>query len=1415
MDFTKTENMGMKYVKIGCCCIFMVLSQLIWGQVYFEEDFEQVDDWSRVVLEEADSNKLWLFDNPANRAVPFEEGSFAIFDSDYFGVSSLPEDAVLVSPIVSVEDADAALVLEFEHQFRAWEESYGTVELKIAEEWVEVYNTGMSNIGYSSNADENTVVLERIDLSGYGLDLSNVQFRFRYRGDWDYWWAVDKVRLLDADYWDIALTNVAMSQLPACLEDDLTIGIELVYNGVNTLASPFEIYLSWEVDGELVYEENAILDLAYVPEQMDTLLINPAIDFSQGTNWTFTYHISGDANSSNDTVSLSFAIPGNLELPTLVIFDDYNGNNLNLVASNWTESTPKPFSNEESFWESADWFANIEGHPNGNAAKVNLNGSTNKAWLTSPQFLCESDTKLTFDLALTQANALIGDKLDVDDTLKVGVLSSCLEADFTFFKLYTKNSVVSSTGQKVNVPLGSFAGEEIRVAFFVTDGNGEGTKNLDLFIDNIQIAAPFANDLALSTTQAYFDNVCLMNSESLFLDIVNLGIDTIDFAEMSAEILVNVGETIFMESLEDGILAPADTLRYSIEAMLNDSIYEGGASVALQWDIDENVTNNELLIAYEWIAPQTLPSNVVNFQTFDGSNLSNIYGGWKEGRGNDFGQYQDAAWTASDFGNDADSGMGKAAKIVYGNVALNDWIQTSLYTIEEQSALFFDWQMSDVIKEDTVLLEEGEQFLVLASVDCFETADTLWNIDANYSESGGEAGILLGQYEGENVQLLFFAKSDSVNQEKALFVDNIQLKNLLSYDIAIDEILNPQDLSCFGSEETMSFSIQNTAFETLDFAEDNLIFDIELSGTDEQSFSFVLDEGTLAFGETLEINLSETLDLSLRGFYFLSVEAMWELDENENNNDLEILLNHQNLNFTIADGLDMDDYNGTNLSEEYPNWSEASGLDHPIVFDESDWDNDFFGNNPIDSNFNSLRINLWQNKKAEWLLGPLLNVTDSARLTFDLALCQFGTTEPAQLGSDDRFEVMISQDCGQTYFSIYTYDANSEISNVGQSDTIDLSPYVGPDFLLAFYATEGEIDDPEDVELFLDNIKVENLQFPPGDVGVLDLFSAGQLCESQFADLILQVQNYSPYSISNFVVTSILTGAVNDTLIDTIDYDIEAFDDGFIYHQLNTIGGGTIELISYTNLPDDGNPGNDTLFRNIEILADPQIDLGEDTSACGSLLLSADIVGAYTNLLWSTADSSEQIAVLETGDYILTAFNENCDASDTINVTINGLPMASFNATTEELLLNLENNSMNAQTYIWDFGDGTGSDEQTPLPHTYASEGMYEITLIAIDSICGADTTTRLVMAMDSTTSLNELLNLTLNLYPNPTSDYVYFSEAQTGSLQLYNLQGKLVDEMSLQNTQKLNLKHLRSGLYICRLVDRDGGEMVGRLVVE
>jgi PKD repeat protein len=101
----------------------------------------------------------------------------------------------------------------------------------------------------------------------------------------------------------------------------------------------------------------------------------------------------------------------------------------------------------------------------------------------------------------------------------------------------------------------------------------------------------------------------------------------------------------------------------------------------------------------------------------------------------------------------------------------------------------------------------------------------------------------------------------------------------------------------------------------------------------------------------------------------------------------------------------------------------------------------------------------------------------------------------------------------------------------------------------------------------------------------------------------------------------------------------------------------------------------------------------------------------------------------------LIATDTICDISDSTEIVINHnqgtRPNANFDVdyTSCDVFrtLRITNNTVRANQYNWEFGDGTTSNIENPI-HQYANQGLFTVRLIAVDTTCGAaDTAIRIV----------------------------------------------------------------------------------------
>jgi PKD repeat protein len=152
-------------------------------------------------------------------------------------------------------------------------------------------------------------------------------------------------------------------------------------------------------------------------------------------------------------------------------------------------------------------------------------------------------------------------------------------------------------------------------------------------------------------------------------------------------------------------------------------------------------------------------------------------------------------------------------------------------------------------------------------------------------------------------------------------------------------------------------------------------------------------------------------------------------------------------------------------------------------------------------------------------------------------------------------------------------------------------------------------------------------------------------------------------------------------------------------------------------------------------------------------------------------------------------------------------PTASFTYAAADLTVSFTSNSQFAQTYSWDFGDGSTSIEQNPV-HTYASIGAYLVKL-TVEEYCGILTdlvqqTVVLIVATSEPSWLDDF-----RLFPNPNKGIFSVEiegESQSElSFALFNSTGQLMGRQSF-DFHTGNLQHtfdfgsLPAGIYTLQM---------------
>ncbi len=168
-------------------------------------------------------------------------------------------------------------------------------------------------------------------------------------------------------------------------------------------------------------------------------------------------------------------------------------------------------------------------------------------------------------------------------------------------------------------------------------------------------------------------------------------------------------------------------------------------------------------------------------------------------------------------------------------------------------------------------------------------------------------------------------------------------------------------------------------------------------------------------------------------------------------------------------------------------------------------------------------------------------------------------------------------------------------------------------------------------------------------------------------------------------------------------------------------GSQSPQIVVYTSgtywidvISPNGCADRDTL--TILFLATPQVDLGADRSACGTVLLDAQNAG--TSYLWSTSENSQQINPATTGLYWVTVTNtlSGCSQQDTVSLTI--FPLVSVFLGNDTSLCDNSNYVLNAgnpgANYNWLSG-------QTTPTTAITSSGLYGVVVTSPGGCSASD----------------------------------------------------------------------------------------------
>lgn len=196
-----------------------------------------------------------------------------------------------------------------------------------------------------------------------------------------------------------------------------------------------------------------------------------------------------------------------------------------------------------------------------------------------------------------------------------------------------------------------------------------------------------------------------------------------------------------------------------------------------------------------------------------------------------------------------------------------------------------------------------------------------------------------------------------------------------------------------------------------------------------------------------------------------------------------------------------------------------------------------------------------------------------------------------------------------------------------------------------------------------------------------------------------------------------------------------------------------------------------------------------------------------TTTIYNTYDNPYIINANYEGVYSLTVmadkYIKSYDVSGNVRVIFYPTPVPDFSYIADNLEVSLLNNSLNAVSYIWDFGDGSTSTEENPL-HIYEVPGIYQVSLTASNNLCQTQT---LTSTINLTTVYAETVKdeIHLRIYPNPSDGKVTIEAGNINSetiLQIIGINGQPVYSETLAPgiiSLEISPDFLKAGIYIIK----------------
>jgi N-acetylneuraminic acid mutarotase len=338
-------------------------------------------------------------------------------------------------------------------------------------------------------------------------------------------------------------------------------------------------------------------------------------------------------------------------------------------------------------------------------------------------------------------------------------------------------------------------------------------------------------------------------------------------------------------------------------------------------------------------------------------------------------------------------------------------------------------------------------------------------------------------------------------------------------DMRASALAAPLTNSCVSSTQPVSITVQNAAFNPIDFSANPVTVTTNVTGAVTATLTATLNTGTLAPGASVIVPMTPALNMSANGAYTFNASTSVAGDGNMGNNAMTAVTITPwfakampvTQNFTgFAGGL----LNG--LVAPNDGWRTGTGLalpDLPVVGMAAGTpaQQTQLGAGP------TARLIFNSNQSGTWLLSPRFVPTGETQVSYRIAITEssLGTPEPAGMQPGESVIVHVSTDCGLTYTPLFTHNSVNTVgvTNALVQQFVDLSAFAGQEVIVAFQSFKPTITPghPE-YDFHLDDINIQNFTPCSGipTVGTASTSAPGPYCAPANGLLLLSGQGAVP-----------------------------------------------------------------------------------------------------------------------------------------------------------------------------------------------------------------------------------------------------------------------------------------------------------------